>query len=149
MRACLIAMFALASPFGGAVSATEAAAPQVYRLSPAERDAVIAQAAQQPERPALLLTPETGPAGPAGLPPSAARDAILGNSLYGERRTDNRPHGEVGMFVGSGGARGFFGTTAVPLGNNGSAQFSFSTGQGDRRLRGYGQPYGYGYGPGF
>ncbi|MBC7521426.1 MAG: hypothetical protein H7268_10100 [Sandarakinorhabdus sp.] len=146
MRACLIAMFALASLSGGAALAAEAAAPQVYRLSPAERDAVIAQAAQQPERPALLLTPETGP---AGLPPSAARDAILGNSLYGERRTDNRPHGEVGIFVGSGGQRGFFGTTAVPLGNNGSAQFSFSTGQGDRRLRGYGQPFGYGYGPGF
>jgi hypothetical protein len=151
MRACLIAMFALASLSGGAVLAAETAAPQVYRLSPAERDAVIAQAAQQPERPALLLAPEAdaaaSAAGAPGLPPSAARDAILGNSLYGERRIDNRPHGEVGMFVGSGGARGFFGTTAVPLGNNGSAQFSFSTGQGDRRLRGFGAPYGYG--PGF
>ena len=149
MRRRLIVALAAASLSGGSALAAEAAAPQVYRLSPAERDAVIARAAQQPERPALLLTPETGPAGPAGLPPSAARDAILGNSLYGERRTDNRPHGEVGMFVGSGGQRGFFGTTAVPLGNNGSAQFSFSTGQGDRRLRGYGQPFGYGYGPGF
>jgi hypothetical protein len=148
MRACLIAIIAVAGLSGGAAGAAEQPAPQVYRLSPAERDAAIASAAQQPERPALLLTPETGPAGAGGLPPSAARDAILGNSLYGERRPDNRPHGEVGMFVGSGGARGFYGTTGVPIGQNGYAQFSFGTGQGDRRLRGYGAPYPYGYGQG-
>lgn len=120
-----------------AAQAGETAPPQVYRLSPAERDAVIAKAAQQPERPALLLTPE--PLAP-GLAPSLERDAILNSSLYGERRVDNRPHGEVGVFVGSGGARGFYGTTGVPLGDSGFAQFSFQNG----RLPGF----GYGLGPG-
>jgi hypothetical protein len=104
-----------------------AAQEQVYRLSPADREAAIARAAMQPERPALLLTPEPLPA--AGLQPSAERDAILNNSLYGDARPDRRPHGEVGMFVGSGGARGIFGTTAVPLGDTGMASFSFSTGR--------------------
>lgn len=114
-----------------------AAQEQVYRLSPADRDAAIASAAMAPERPALQLTPERAPT--AGLQPSAERDAILGNSLYGEGQADRRPHGEVGMFVGSGGARGFFGTTAVPLGETGMASFSFSTGRFP----------GFGFGPGF
>jgi hypothetical protein len=100
---------------------------QVYRLSPADREAAIAKAAMQPERQALLLTPEPAPV--AGLQPSTARDAILNNSLYGEGQPDRRPHGEVGMFIGSGGTRGIFGTTAVPLGDTGMASFSFSTGR--------------------
>ena len=107
--------------------AATAAGPQVYRLTPAERDAAIAAAAQRPESPggALLPDPE--------------RDRILGNSLYGnESVRDNKPHGEVGMFIGSGGARGIYGTTGIPLGNNGYAQFSFGTG----RMPGYGlSPY--------
>jgi hypothetical protein len=122
------------------LAAPAVAQEQVYRLSPADRDAAIAKAAMQPERPALLLTPEPAPV--AGLPPSAARDAILNNSLYGEARPDRRPHGEVGMFIGSGGARGIFGTTAVPLGDTGMASFSFSTG----RFPGFGA--GFGPGPG-
>jgi hypothetical protein len=119
-----------------------AAQEQVYRLSPADREAAIAKAAMQPERQALLLTPEPAPV--AGLQPSAERDAILNNSLYGEARPDRRPHGEVGMFVGSGGTRGIFGTTAVPLGETGMASFSFSTG----RFPGFGGGFGYGSRPG-
>jgi hypothetical protein len=115
-----------------------AAQEQVYRLSPAEREAAIARAAMQPERPALLLTPEPVPA--AGLQQSAERDAILNNSLYGAVRPDRRPHGEVGVFIGSGGARGIFGATAVPLGDDGMAQLSFSTG----RFPGFGAGFGFG-----
>jgi hypothetical protein len=115
-----------------------AAQEQVYRLSQADREAAIAKGAMQPERQELLLTPEPAPV--AGLQPSAERDAILNNSLYGEARADRRPHGEVGMFIGSGGARGIFGTTAVPLGDTGMASFSFSTG----RFPTFGGGFGYG-----
>ena len=109
------AAFLFAALLSGAASAAE---PQVYRLTPAERDAAIAAAAQRPESPGGALLPDP------------ARDRILGNSLYGnESVRDNKPHGEVGMFVGSGGARGIYGTTGIPLGNNGYAQFSFGTGQ--------------------
>jgi hypothetical protein len=126
-------IFLLAMLAGPAV-----AQEQVYRLSPAEREAAIASAALQPERPTVLLTPEPAPT--AGLQPSVERDAILNNSLYGEARPDRRPHGEVGMFIGSGGARGIFGTTAVPLGETGMASFSFSTG----RFPTFGGNFGFG-----
>lgn len=121
---------------GPAVAAdAQPSEPQVYRLSPAERDAAIAAAAQKPESPggALLPSPagevlKPSPAGEA-LKPSPERDAILGSSLYGDQKRDNRIHGEVGMFIGTGGARGIYGSTAVPLGENGMAQFSFETSQ--------------------
>jgi hypothetical protein len=44
-------------------------------------------------------------------------------------------HGEVGMMMGTGGARSMYGSAAVPLGDHGSAAFSFMTG---RNL--YGRP---------
>ena len=118
MRACLIIVAVL---LAGPVLAAE---PEVYRLTPEQKEAAINSASRQPERAAPLLMPNPEP-GSAGLLPSAERDAILGNSLYGERRTDKKVHGEVGMFIGSGGARGIYGTTAMPLGENGVASFSF------------------------
>lgn len=103
------------------------AEPQVYRLSPAQVEAAKAAAALRPESPSPALLP------PTQLPPallaSPDRDNILGSSLYGGDRPDTKIHGEVGMFIGTGGARGLYGTTAVPLGENGMAQFSFSTSQ--------------------
>ena len=38
---------------------------------------------------------------------------------------DRRPHGEVGVMIGTGGARGIYGVTSVPLGENGWATFGF------------------------
>ena len=52
------------------------------------------------------------------------------------RQTDRRPHGEVGVMVGTGGARGFYANTAVPLGENGWAAFSFENSRNSWR-RGY------------
>jgi hypothetical protein len=119
----------------------------VYRLSPADRDATIAAAALQPERPGSALLPPPSTTAPANaLAPSAERDAILSHSLYADNATapDRRPHGEVGMFIGSGGSRGIFGTIGMPLGDNGFASFSFDTG----RYQGFGlQPYGGRNGP--
>jgi hypothetical protein len=48
---------------------------------------------------------------------------------------DRRVHGEIGMEIGTGGYRSLYGTAAVPLGENGMAQFSFMTGQMGRWRR--------------
>jgi hypothetical protein len=142
MRLPLIALLALTAAPALAAEPVATAPPTVYRLSPADRDAAIAAAALQPERlgSALLPPPTTAPAN--ALAPSAERDAILSHSLYAENETriDRRPHGEVGMFIGSGGSRGIFGTVGMPIGDNGFASFSFDTG----RYQGFGpNPYGW------
>lgn len=154
MRLLPIALLALtAAPALALATETLATEPvataptAVYRLSPADRDATIAAAALQPERPgSALLPPPTTTAPANALAPSAERDAILSHSLYADNATapDRRPHGEVGMFIGSGGSRGIFGTIGMPLGDNGFASFSFDTG----RYQGFGlQPYGGRNGP--
>jgi hypothetical protein len=38
-----------------------------------------------------------------------------------------RPHGEIGMFVGNHGARGVFGSTVVPVGQDNMLGVSFAT----------------------
>jgi hypothetical protein len=88
------------------------ASAQVYGLSPAEKSAAIEAASRRPDadNPALL--------------PALTQD--------------RRPHGEVGVMIGSGGARGIYGVVGVPVGDNGSATFAFS----DTRL-----PAFYGYQP--
>ena len=130
-------VFAVAMMLSGTAHAADApaSAPQIYRLTPAERDATIAAAALKPELRGGALLPS--PAGES-LKPSAERDAILGNSLYGDTVRDKRLHGEVGMFIGTGGARGIYGSTAVPLGETGMAQFSFESSQFSGRSL---QPY--------
>ncbi|KAB7644053.1 hypothetical protein [Polymorphobacter fuscus] len=86
-------------------------APQVYGLTPEQKAAVLETASRRPDADDPALLP--------GLP-------------------DRRPHGEVGMMVGTGGARGIYGVVGVPLSDNASATFAFS----NSRLPGY-----YGYGP--
>lgn len=82
----------------------------VYRLTPDE----IAKAAQSP-----------------------AIDPLFDRSLFDETevRRDRRVHGEVGAFVGTGGARGVFGSAAVPLGDKGFAAFSFEKSDYGRQRR--------------
>lgn len=57
--------------------------------------------------------------------------------------SDRRPHGEVGIAVGSGGYRSIYGSTVMPLGKDGALALSFEKSQNDPYL------YGYGYGPGY
>lgn len=99
---------------GAATSEVGSAGGEVYRLSPAEIEATLDAAAA---RHASQLPV---------MPPLATTSPLL---------KDGRTHGEVGMMIGSGGARSFWGNTYVPLGQNGAAAFSFSTG------RWPGQPY--------
>lgn len=42
---------------------------------------------------------------------------------------DRRVHGEIGMEIGSRGSRALYGSAIVPLGESGSAEMSFMTGQ--------------------
>jgi hypothetical protein len=83
-----------------------AASGNVIRLTPAEIEAELTKAAARNAPSAWLDTAELAP-------PLA----------------DHLPHGEFGFFVGSGGTRGVFGSTVVPLGDHASAEFSFSTGR--------------------
>ena len=66
-----------------------------------------------------------------------AVDPLFDRSLFDETqvRRDRRVHGEVGAFVGTGGARGMFGSAAVPLGSDGFAAFSFEHSDYGRRRR--------------
>jgi hypothetical protein len=80
---------------------------QVYRLSDADKQTAIDAAAQRPE--------------------SNTRLPIVDGRAPGT--SDKRLHGEVGMMMGTGGSRAIWGSTAIPLGDNGMAQFSFSTGR--------------------
>jgi hypothetical protein len=116
----------------GLLSGTAATAEEVYRLTPAQRDAAIAAGSQRTDTDTPALLPAPGLAD------------LDGRSLYDDQdpgKPDRKIHGEMGMFVGTGGTRGIFGTAVVPLGDNATATLSFSQGEG----RGYGYG-GYGYG---
>lgn len=108
-------MYRLAAAFAVTALVAGAAEAQVYRLSPEQ----IQQAQLE-----------------------AANRSVADDALFLAPRNDGRIHGEVGAFVGTGGSRGIFGTVVTPLGENGSAAFSFE--QSQYNGRGYGNyPYGY------
>ena len=120
-----------------AVLATPVTATEVVRLSDAQRDAVIAAAANGPER-TPVLTPE-----------QAKRQSVLDRSLYpefyqdgGGAVRDRKVHGEMSMFAGSGGIFGVSGTALVPLGETGTAAVSVM--QGTSRWGGI-SGFGFGY----
>lgn len=71
------------------------------------------------------LTPEQRETALEAGAERSARDLPI-NGLAG------RVHGEIGTEIGSNGSRALYGTAAVPLGENGSAAFSFFTGQSGR-----------------
>jgi hypothetical protein len=112
--------------------ATEPTPPtKVYRLTPEQVEAAKNAGTERPDGPALTASIE--------------RDTILNNSLYknGDAPAGRQIRGEAGFFVGTGGARGIYGSTLVPLGENGTLGLSFST----SRLPGFGYGgFGNGYG---
>jgi len=99
------------------VSSPVLAEPVIHSLSPEAREAAIEAASRQPETNTRIR---------ARAPESAAQD--------------RRIHGEMGMSIGNNGHRSVFGSTMVPLGENGSAAFSFSTGRDN--FGGYGMGFG-------
>ena len=106
-----------------ALAALPAQATEIVRLSDAQREAVVAAAANGPEK-TPLLTPE-----------QAQRPSVLDRSLYPEFYADGGPavrdrkvHGEMSMFAGSGGTFGIASTAVVPVGETGSAAISVMQG---------------------
>ena len=88
----------LAAPILAVMTAASAQAePVTFTLTEAQKQEILAAKAEAD----LAL--------PAELPRLNAR----------------RPHGEVGVMIGTGGARGIYGATSVPLGENGWASFGF------------------------
>ena len=77
----------------------------VVALSPADKDKLLNAAAARAQAP---------PNEPA---------------IYWGRRV----HGEVGMFVGTGGARGVFGSAIMPVGDDGSVALAIETSRFGRR----------------
>ena len=119
-----------------ALLAVPAAATEVVRLTDAQRDAVIAAAANGPEK-TPVLTPE-----------AQRRPSVLDRSLYPEFYADGGPavgdrkvHGEMTMFAGSGGTFGVSGTAVLPVGQTGTAAISVL--QGTSR---FGNISGFGFG---
>jgi hypothetical protein len=100
MTRIAIGLAGLLLAVAAAVMARAEVPPGVMALSPEEREAVLDAASRR------------------------ADDGLSGAV------PDRRPHGEVGFEIGSRGERALFGSTIVPLGQNGMAAFSFVTGQG-------------------
>jgi hypothetical protein len=84
------------------IGAAAQAEETVIALSPAEKEKLLDAAARKPR--------------PIGELPV---NGIAGNGIAG------KVHGEVGMFVGTGGARGVFGTAVAPVGETGQIAVSF------------------------
>lgn len=105
-------MLLIAGACAGSAANAQSALSDVRRLSPEEKEQILANSSE------------------------AAADAALMSAMGGGGR-DSRPnqiHGEVGAMIGTGNAYGIYGTAIVPLGDNGSAILSFSKSQfGDVR----------------
>ena len=102
----LLAGPALAQTQAETMPAPDAAQADVVRLSPQEREAAIEQGAARAARDAEL----------AGVP-------------------DRKIHGEVGVEIGTGGARAAYGSAVVPLGDAGMAAVAFETDRSNYRFR--------------
>lgn len=109
------------------------AEPQAYRLSQAEIDATIADASYRNETQALLPMPAAPllatPLSLPNLPPAGDLPVLR----------DRKVHGTAGIAVSSDGGFALFGSTAVPIGQESFASFSFSY---NRIPQGYFLPYG-------
>lgn len=94
---------ALAALFlAGVPASAQTAAPagQVIRLSPEQKEALLADGSEEKV--------------------DAAQAQALGGDGSGRQI-----HGEVGFMIGTGGARGVYGVAAIPLGENATAIISY------------------------
>lgn len=128
----MLTRLALLLPLLAAVPAL--AEPQAYRLSQAEIDATIAAASHRAETSSLLPQVMAPPLSLPNLPPAGDLPVL----------EDRKPHGVASIAVSSDGGFALFSSTAVPLGENSYASFSF----GYSRMPGYGYGYGNGFGYG-
>jgi hypothetical protein len=94
------------APFFSGTIPADPSLPGTVRLSPEEREAALEYGAAHPDR--------------------AIDDGVA---------PDGRIHGEVGVAVGTGGYRSTYGSAVVPLGETGTAAFSFQTDRSKFRRR--------------
>lgn len=110
MRQLLVPICLLAGAFTASAAIGQSSLSDVRRLSPEEKERILAANSE------------------------ADVDAASMSMLGGGGSRSSQIHGEVGAMVGTGGARGIYGTAIVPLGENGSAILSFEKSQfGDIR----------------
>ncbi len=100
LLASALALTIAAPAFAQTSVAAPPPAEQVIRLSPEQKDALIAQGSEDKV------------------------DAAQAQALGGDG-PDRRIHGEVGFMIGTGGARGVYGVAAIPLGDNATAVISY------------------------
>ena len=90
------------------LAAAPAAATETYILTPEQVEAAMQSASVKPA-------------------------AVTASEPVSPRR---QVHGEVGAMIGTGGARGLFGTMLAPIGDDGFAALQFETTRtGERRIR--------------
>ena len=97
-------LFALAAPAADVAGAQTPQAfdpSQVRRLSPEEKERILARNSERAAEAALNAAIGDGSSSSAGV------------------------HGELGVVVGTGGTSGIYGAAAIPLGDRGSASFYF------------------------
>ena len=113
-----------------------------------EADAPVATASQAPPP---MSTAEQIDAFIKSSPlPDPRRDETLDGVVASD---DRRPHGEVGVAVGTGGYRSVYGRTDIPVGKNGRVSLAFEDTRNGYSYGGYGRgwyggPYGGGLGLG-
>ncbi len=95
----------------------------LFASSLAAAGSVHAQVADVAPGEIIRLTPEQKQALSAQQTEATVNAARSGLSGSGSDR--NAIHGEIGAMVGTNGARGVFGTAAIPLGDNAGAVISF------------------------
>lgn len=102
--------------------------------------------------PALAAEPPEAPMATAGAGPSVAEqiDAYLRSSPVLEveaadsvegavmRDPDRRPHGEVGVAIGTGGYRSVYARTEMPVGENAQVSLAFQNTRNGRYYGGFG-----------
>ncbi|WP_116089661.1 hypothetical protein [Sphingomonas crusticola] len=105
---CLAQAVATEAPFFSGTIPADPSLPGTVRLTPEQREAALEYGATHPQ-----------------------------HSLDGATAPDGRIHGEMGVEIGTGGYRSTYGTAVVPLGDTGSAAFSFESERARYRRRGY------------
>jgi hypothetical protein len=109
MRFLILPVFAM-------LATSARAEPLTLTLTDEQKAEILADKAETP-----LPAPNALPPSVFTLQPADPESVPLLNS--------RRPHGEVGMMIGTGGARSVYGVTSVPLGDKGWATFGFENSQ--------------------
>lgn len=97
----LVAFIVLQTPASAQTPAQPADPGEVRRLTPEEKERILAQSDER------------------------TADAALASALGGGTGGDRAIHGEVGFEIGTGNTVGAFGTAMIPLGDRGAAILQF------------------------